>query len=104
MVRVEVLVNGKPACIPDGYMTFLNLLAHSGRYTGNENRLWVTGFVDGSADFAPKLRAAMHERPADRQVKWLDQKIEVGDEITIRLVDVPGNSADAPPAPTTNSN
>jgi hypothetical protein len=104
MVRVEVLVNGEPACMPDGYLTFLNLLVHSGRYTGHSNHLTVTGFVDEPSDLAPKLRAAMRERPADQQVTWLERTIEAGDEITIRLVDVPVNPADLPPPLPKNRN
>jgi hypothetical protein len=104
MIRVEVLVNSKPACMPDGYLTFLNLLVHSGRYTGHTNHLTVTGFVDGPSDIAPKLRAAFQEKTDDQQVKWLERTIEVGDEITIRLVDAPVNPADLPPPLSPNRN
>lgn len=104
MVRVEVLVNGKPACMPDGYMTFLHLLVDSGRYGGSFNRLWISGFVDGSSTLAPRLRAATPEQTSDRQVRWLDRNLEAGDEITIRLVNVPVNPSDLPPPPSPNRN
>src|SRR5262245_39108259 len=47
-------------------------------------------------DLAPKLRAALQhpERPAStRSVFWIDRKrLKTGDEITIRLIDVPVNA------------
>ena len=58
-------------------------------------------------DLAPKLKAALqrHERPASmHSVYWIDRKqLKVGDEITIRLVDLPVNDPAPNPDATSES-
>ncbi len=62
----------------------------------------VMGPPSTGADLAPKLRAALQypERPAWSQpIYWIDhKKLKPGDEVTIKLIDLPDSSLVPAPA------
>jgi hypothetical protein len=113
MICFEVSLNGEVLCTTGTSQGVLNLdlmrvCLHN--HDRTEIRLQETIYRAPSTgdDLAPKLRAALqqHERPASTQtVHWIDRKsLRPGDKITVRLVDVPVNTADVLPPPPPSSN
>ncbi len=92
MICFEVSLNGKAsftAGVPDG---LLHLYLHSfGGDDGIRLDVGATSSEPAPSDLAPKLRAAL-QHPEPRRIKherWFDQRVHLGDEITVKIVDRP---------------
>src|SRR5260370_42139844 len=105
MIFLDLSLNGDVICtsgIAQGLIHVDLMRFCSAEHSGTEITLRETTFRPASTgdDLAPKLRAALQhpERPpSTRHVNWIDRKkLRVGDEITIKLIEVPVN----PPGPT----
>lgn len=98
MVRLEVSLNGEVIATARSDQG----VVHVDLEGGSSQKLWhtqinlrETKFRPASTgdDLAPKLRAALQYPERPPSVEWISsvvhQKLKLGDEITIRLIDVP---------------
>jgi hypothetical protein len=112
MICLEVSLNGDVICtsgVAEGFIHVDLQRLCSTEHSETEITLRETTFRPASIgeDLAPKLRAALQhpERPpSSRLVTWIDRKkLNVGDEITVKIVDRPEPPAPNPNAPSQSS-
>jgi hypothetical protein len=106
MICLEVSLNGDVICTAGTTQGTVNVdlmrLCYAD-HSETEITLRETVFRPASKgdDLAPKLRAALQhpERPPSTQsVNWIDRKkLKPGDEITIKLIDLPVNPPTSKP-------
>jgi hypothetical protein len=114
MICLEVSLNGDvigSAGVDPGIINLNLMRASLPNWSRTEISLQETACRPASTgeDLAPKLRAALQhpERPPSTQtVYWIDrQQLKAGDEITIKLIEVPDvNPPDQPPDVPKDSN
>jgi hypothetical protein len=91
MICFEVTLNGKVVCtagMADGILHW-NLTSFGGNDGIRIDVGGTTSFERG--DLAPKLQAALQRPEPSTAVHpvWLDERVKLGDEITVRIVDLP---------------
>jgi hypothetical protein len=91
VICFEVLLNGKVVCTAGLSDGMLHLYMQSiGRSLGVRINVGGTTFRRPD-DLAPKLQAALQQPEPELAVhlKWLDERVNLGDEITVRIVERP---------------